>query len=141
MRSLRSYWTPSATFTPRHTFQYLASPYTNFPEGMDAAYDAAGKAEALLVLSGVRVFCPIVYGHSLAKHLPPMSHDWWLQWCRPFMDAAAGIIVLQLPEWEHSRGVFQERETFRKHRKPIRYLGWPQTAESLADSMRHWASV
>ena len=141
MRSLRSYLTLNDTFMPRHPVQYLASPYTDYSDGLDAAYEAAGRANAMLALSGVHVFCPIVYGHALAQFMPAMTHDWWLDWCRPHMDAAAGIIVLQLPGWEKSLGIFAEREVFRMQGKPEHFLGWPVHASTSVDDLRVWFRI
>ena len=48
-------------------FWYLATPYSKFPGGLDAAYVEACKAQALLIKAGVPVFCPISHTHGPAR--------------------------------------------------------------------------
>ena len=41
-------------------FHYLATPYTRYPHGMEAAYREARKCAAMLTDTGVIVFAPVV---------------------------------------------------------------------------------
>ena len=85
-------------------FWYLASPYTHFPEGREAAYTLAVDTTAALLRAGVPVFSPIVHTHppAVAGDLQQASHEFWVGVDQPMMDAAGGIVVLFAPSWEKS---------------------------------------
>lgn len=106
------------------SFWYLATPYSKFPGGLEAAYKAACEQHALLVLAKVPVFCPIGHTHGPAMYgkIPPMQHDIWLPADRPFMDAACGLIVCKLPSWERSFGINEEIQIFMAAGKPVIYM-------------------
>jgi Domain of unknown function (DUF1937) len=108
-------------------FVYLATPYSKFPGGIHAAFRAACEVAGWLVHCRVRVYCPIAHTHpiAIAGNLDPHDHKIWLPADRPFMDAAGGLLVAQLPTWEDSFGIAMEIETFQKAGKPIEYLPWP----------------
>lgn len=106
------------------TFYYLATPYSKFPGGIEAAYVAACEQAAVLVRAGVPVFCPIAHTHGPAIHggIDPLSHEIWLPADAPFMKAACGIIVCKLESWETSYGVAHEIAAFRNAGKPAYYM-------------------
>lgn len=105
----------------RESFFYLASPYSGYPAGLDAAFRAACTNAALLVAAGIPVFCPIAHFHPIAKHgsLDPVDHTIWLPADRPMMDAAHGLIVLMLESWRESVGVAHEIKIFESAGKPV----------------------
>jgi hypothetical protein len=109
------------------SFQYLASPYSRYPAGIDAAHRDACRAAAYLIRRGVHVFCPIAHTHPIALHgaLDPRNHDLWLALDRKMMDAAAGLIVVMMEGWDTSVGIRHEMTVFANARKPISYLDWP----------------
>lgn len=96
------------------TYIYLATPYSKFSGGIEAAYKAACDQAALFVQAGVPVFCPIAHTHGMATHgmLDPLDHETWLDADRPFMDAAKALVVCMLPGWEESYGVECEMKHF-----------------------------
>lgn len=98
------------------SFYYLATPYSKFPDGINAAFRAACEQTALLVRSGIPVFCPIAHTHPVAIHggIDPFSHDIWLPADQPFMEQACGLIFCKLPSWEISYGMNAEREYFQR---------------------------
>lgn len=105
-------------------FWYLATPYTNYPEGRHAAFEMACDCAARLVLEKVGVFCPIAHSHPIADHLMPhhaTDHDLWMGVDQPFMEAAVGLIVVKADGWQESRGVTKEIEHFTAACKPIIY--------------------
>jgi hypothetical protein len=106
------------------TFHYLASPYSRYPHGMEAAFRAACEATAVLMRQGHRVFSPIAHSHPIGVHglLPLTDHNLWMAADRPFMDSASGCLVLMLEGWQESIGVKHEIEVFTKAGKPIEYL-------------------
>lgn len=100
---------------------YLASPYSLYSAGHEAAYVEACVAAADLIRAGYRVYSPIAASHPIATHggLDNMDADLWLDQCAPFMEAAAGIVVLMLEGWQESYGVAHEIERFANMDKPI----------------------
>jgi nucleoside 2-deoxyribosyltransferase len=105
-------------------FWYLATPYTNYPDGHEAAFREASANAALLVRHGVPVFCPIAHTHPMAEHLPAevQDHEFWMEVDAPFMAAAFGAIVLKMPGWQRSRGVSHEIDFFLNRGKPVFYM-------------------
>ena len=108
-------------------FYYLATPYSRYPCGQEAAYFEASRAAAHLMKRGVIVFCPIAHSHSLAVlgGIDPANHDIWIPADQPFMDHAKGLIVAKMLTWQTSHGVRVEIDTFEAAGKPIYYMDWP----------------
>lgn len=103
---------------------YLATPFTRYEMGLDAAcYDATAIA-AKLVDKGFRVFPPITAGHNMAKvgYLDPVDDELWTWYNRGFVEKADACIVACLPGWEESDGVAHEIATFLMAGKPVVYL-------------------
>jgi hypothetical protein len=107
------------------SFFYLATPYSKYPEGPEAAHIAACRIAAALMRFRIPVFSPIAHTHLLSVHgdLKDMEIAFWLDADRPMMDAAHGLIVAQLKGWRESVGVTHEIEVFKKAGKPMFYLG------------------
>jgi nucleoside 2-deoxyribosyltransferase len=104
-------------------FWYLATPYTNHPDGHEAAFLEACETAALLIRSGVPVFSPITHSHSIAACLPGyQTHDFWMNVDKPFMRTAFGAIVVRMKGWRESRGVAYEIEFFQSRGKPVFYI-------------------
>lgn len=108
-------------------FWYLASPYSLFPEGTDAAFRKACFAAGRLIDNGVPVFCPIAHSHPIAFHgcIDPLSHEIWLPADEPFMRAAVGLLVYMMPGWKQSYGIAKETEFFRAAGKPVVEIPYP----------------
>ena len=85
-------------------FWYLGSPYSKYPGGLDAAFDAVVTARGLLVRAGVPCFSPIIHSHMVARlcGIDPLDHSIWLPSERPMLDAACGLIVLKIAGWKES---------------------------------------
>ena len=105
-------------------FWYLASPYSNYAGGREAAFKLAAVESARLIRAGVPVFSPIAHSHPIAEHggIDPLDHDVWLPLDTPMMDAARGLIVLTAEGWNKSRGVLYEINVFWHTRKPMRVM-------------------
>jgi hypothetical protein len=103
------------------SFYYLATPYSKFPDGIEAAFEAACQQTALLVRAGVPVFCPIAMTHPVAIHgaIDPYDHEIWIPADEPFMHQACGLIFCKLPSWEVSYGMKVEREFFQNVGRPV----------------------
>ena len=122
------------TFSPAmkdsevETYWYVATPYSNYIGGLDAAFLAACRVTAALIKAGIRVYCPIAHTHPVAIHggLDPLDHAIWMPADRPLMEAASGLIVVKMQGWGESRGVQEEIKVFKNAGKPIHYLEWPE---------------
>lgn len=108
-------------------FWYLATPYSKHPNGVNAAFCEACRAAAWCIRRLIPVFAPIVHCHPIAVYdgIPLTDHSIWLSADRPMMDAAAGILVCQMPGWNESVGIRHELDVFAAANKPLEYLPWP----------------
>lgn len=106
---------------------YLATPYSKYPAGIEAAFRDAAKATADLLRAGVSVYSPIAHTHPVAVYgkVDPFDHDIWLPFDAAMMERADGIIVLKMTTWDESRGIAYEIEAFKAAGKPIVYLDYP----------------
>src|SRR5262249_1774703 len=79
-------------------YGYLASPYSRYVFGLHTAYQHVCQAAGELLKRGVNVYSPIAHTHSIAvyAHMDPLDHTIWLSADKPMMDAAVGLIVLQM---------------------------------------------
>jgi hypothetical protein len=113
-------------------FYYLTSPYTRYPGGIYAAHADCCREAGLLMRAGISFFSPIAQGHSIARwgDIDALNQRMWMAFDRPMMDAACGLIVLQLPGWEASDGVDEEIKIFSAAGKPIVYM-MPGTVPAL----------
>lgn len=97
-------------------FWYLASPYSKFPNGLEAAFRVAVQACGLFVKAKIPVFSPIVHCHFIADdcHIDPHDHLIWLPAMEPIMRRARGLIMLRAMSWEQSHGMRMEQLEFAK---------------------------
>lgn len=121
---------------PLNGFWYLATPYTKFTHGTEAAFKHACKSAAVLIESGLRVLSPIAHCHPIATHgdIDPLDGPFWQAQLAPMMEAAMGLLVVMMPGWNESAGVAIEIQAFEKMRKPIVWLNWP----SLSVAREFW---
>ena len=105
-------------------YWYLATPYSKYPGGIEAAFILACRAAADLIRAGVRVYSPIVHTHPIAIHggIDPYDHKIWLPAATPFLKAATGLLVLRAESWEQSYGIAEEIKAFDHADKPILYM-------------------
>jgi hypothetical protein len=105
-------------------FWYLATPYSKYPHGLEAAFRLAVEQRGLLLKAGVPVFSPIIHSHPVAMQcgLDPHDHSIWLPSEAPILAAACGLINLAAESWKISFGMMMEREDFQKRGLPIVYM-------------------
>lgn len=104
------------------SFYYLATPYSKYEDGLDAASHDACALAAEFIKQGTNVFCPIAHSHAISDHgLDKTDCVAWLALDRPLLDAADGVIVAMLPGWEESHGVRQEIKWAEEAGKEIIY--------------------
>lgn len=106
------------------SFWYLATPYSKYPAGIEAAFVLAAENTAHLIRAGVPVYSPIAHTHPIAVHggIDPLDHSIWLPADAPLMAAASGLIVLTAETWEVSYGISVEIAAFKAAGKPILYM-------------------
>jgi hypothetical protein len=100
---------------------YLATPYSKYFLGHEAAFSAACGITARLMTYGIAVYSPIAHMHhvALAGDLDPTDHDFWTKVNRPMIDACHGLAVARIFGWDKSRGIEDEVAAFTAAGKPI----------------------
>ena len=125
------------TLKAMRPFVYLATPYTKYHQGLQTAYMEAAQAAALLVRSGVPVFCPITHTHPISVHgkIDPNDHAIWMPADAPFMELAGGLCIFQMPGWNLSKGILIELEAFAARGKPIITPGLSAAGRGIESEM------
>jgi hypothetical protein len=100
---------------------YLATPYSKYPAGIEAAFRDAAALTGRLLVSGLRVYSPIAHTHPVAIYsgLDPFDHKIWLPFDEAMMRAADVLVVAHMDGWEESYGIAHEIKFFADARKPI----------------------
>lgn len=91
---------------------YLASPYSH-PDGFirHCRFLAAMKVTADLLRAGRIVYSPIVHCHEMAReHSFPTEFAFWQNYNFAMIRKSSEFMVLKMPGWEHSHGLFKETE-------------------------------
>ena len=119
-------------------FWYLASPYSKYEGGIEAAFEMACKATAELIRRKVPVYSPIAHTHPIAIHggLDPLDHEIWLPADSPMMKAAHGLIVWKAEGWRESHGIAFEIAEFASDGKPIVLIDPDNFAEEIEKKLR-----
>jgi hypothetical protein len=105
-------------------FWYLASPYSAYPGGTEAAVDDVAYIAARLLALGVPFYCPVAETHTIAATgiIDHLGHEEWMAHDIPILAAARGVLVAGMDGWEYSRGVTEEIEIAREAGKPVLLL-------------------
>lgn len=103
------------------SYWYVATPYSRYPGGHEAAFVAAASHTASLARAGLAVVSPVVATYPLVIHggLRLTTFDEVFPLIGPMMDGTDGMIVVQLEGWDESFGISKERKIFTIGRKPI----------------------
>lgn len=104
---------------------YLASPYSKYPAGREAAFKEACVEAARVMQSGYAVFCPIAHSHSIELEGMDgnvMDGDWWLKQDFEVLKRCDELWVYQMPGWENSYGVTREIQFALNNNIPIKML-------------------
>ena len=108
----------------KHSLVYVATPYSRYADGLDAAYEEACAVTGELLRFHVKAFSPIAHSHGIAKYanIDPLDHQFWMRADKTYIDKADALIVVQLDGWDESVGVAMEIRDFREAGKPIEYI-------------------
>lgn len=104
------------------SFYYLATPYTRYPDGHEAAYAAAVTETARLIAAGHVIFSPIVHSHPLVAHGHGVEFSYWAKFDDVMIRAARGVIVCMLLSWRDSTGIAEEIKLAERLGKPVTYM-------------------
>lgn len=108
-------------------YWYLATPYSNYRGGLEIAFKHACDVAGELLKHGLHIYCPIAHTHPIAVNggIDPYSHELFIPLDKHFMNHAHGLMVVQMPGWEESKGIEIEVDVFVEQKKPIVTLTWP----------------
>lgn len=120
----------------RH-FWYLASPYSKYARGIEAAAGDVAIVAGKLAKMGVKFFSPICHTHiiAMAGGIDPLAHDFWMTFDKPMIAKCDGLMVVMMHGWEESIGVKMEIADFRSTERPVCYIdpysaGWLTSREA-----------
>jgi hypothetical protein len=122
---------------------YLASPYSKYPGGREAAYEAVCKKAAELMLEGENIFCPIAHSHPVETigGIDPekASHDFWLKQDFAVLAKCDKLIVYMMTGWETSFGVQAEIAKAKELNIPIEFYDCVDAYTPLTKIVNTWA--
>ena len=120
-----------------YSLVYLGSPYSKYPDGIEAAFQEVSCIAARLLEQGVNVFCPIAHSHPLAEHggLDPLDHSIWMPANTAYMGKSDALVIATMRSWKQSVGLHHEIEWFAQADKPIFFVD-PETLE--IERMQEW---
>lgn len=100
---------------------YLATPYSDYPQGQLVAFVRAAKLAAKLLYSGVNVYSPIAHMHPMAVYgrLNLLDRALWREFDKAMLAKADVLIVAHLEGWRESEGIAHEVDVFTEAGKPI----------------------
>lgn len=89
---------------------YLASPYSSPDPGiMSERYTKTMIVTAGMLGERQWVFSPIVHCHEMARRLSmPADFEFWREYNYHMLELADEMLILTLPGWEASKGVWAE---------------------------------
>ena len=102
---------------------YLASPYSKYPYGRNAATEAVTKKAAKLMLEGHCIFAPIPHSHAIEQYMDEVKDgDFWLKQDFAVLAGCKELWVYKMPGWDESYGVAKEIEFAEKNKIKVKYL-------------------
>lgn len=109
------------------TLWYMATPYTKYHEGIEAAFQEASYYAAKLLQQGVNVYSPIAHSHPISIHggIDPLDHELWLTFDELLMRRCDGMVIITMVGWGASRGIKAEIDIFNGMQKPVILLAPP----------------
>ncbi len=118
------------------SYWYLATPYTHYELGHEAAFRMASEQAALLMRAGVPVFCPIAHSHPIADFgkLDKVDPEFWRRMDKPMLAQAHGLIYVLAPGYLQSSGMHNEIVETLKAKKPVVMMLIGEVPEVLLNS-------
>lgn len=103
-------------------YHYIASPYTHAdPVIRQRRFEKALDFTAWLAIKyRMWGYSPIVHSHPMVLHHDmPVPMEFWVPWDHAMIHSAVSVIVLQIPGWEVSKGIYSELEYASELGKPV----------------------
>lgn len=99
---------------------FLATPFSLHPRGLDAAFREACFTAELVRRLGLDVYCPIeaTYPLALSTKIDPLDYEFWREAIAPYIKRCDRLLVAMIDGWEQSDGIEHERLEFRRLGKP-----------------------
>ena len=120
------------TETPNRQIEYAASPYWHLRREVRRARATAAAAAVLeMIRHNEAVFSPVVYSAVLQEKDDFSPPEGWYDFDLNFLAVAAGMTILEIPGWEHSRGILIELGFAHAQKLPIRRMEWPKIRKLL----------
>lgn len=107
------------------TMIFLASPYSHENARVRLfRYQCALEFTTKYIAAGQQMFSPIVYGHTIHMADPTINFDakTWENINNTVFQSCRELYVLQLPDWEQSKGVHNEIILAHKYDMKISYM-------------------
>lgn len=103
---------------------YVATPYSKYPGGIEAAFVEACRLTAKLVEAGVAAYSPIAHSHPIATRgrIDPYDYAIWLPLNDVIIQRCDALAVLMMDGWDTSYGVDLEVKAFRTAGKPVFFI-------------------
>ena len=77
------------------------------------------------------MFSPVVYSVVLQEQDNFSPPEGWYDFDLNFLAVAGGLTILEIPGWEHSRGILIELGFARGRGLPVRRMEWPEIRRLL----------
>ncbi len=104
-------------------FWYLATPYSRYSKGIEAAFNDAVSAAATCIKAGVMVFSPIAHSHPIAVAGQIAGHfEQWAALDEAMIAASNGMIVVEMEGWQESAGIKAEIDLCHKLGKSVHFM-------------------
>lgn len=105
---------------PEGEFWYVASPYTKYRDGHDAAVAVVSRVAGRLFDAGISFLSPVAHAYAICKfaNVDKLAHRRWMDLDRPFMLSAYGIVIVRMRGWQDSDGLGEEDDYFVSSGKP-----------------------
>lgn len=104
---------------------YVATPFTLYSAGLEAAFvDACSLMGDLLAAGVTNALSPIVEAYPISLHggLDPLDLAIWKPFCAARMAKSDVLVVGMLPGWEQSSGTQHEIREFVAAGKPVYFM-------------------
>ena len=106
---------------------YVASPYTSgqaSAELMQKRFEFVEKwCAEKMKQTGYCYLSPVVYGHQMAiNNNLPKDWAWWEKIDTDILYSCDSMVVLKMPMWRDSEGIYAEIAFAEKHGIPVEYV-------------------
>ena len=122
---------------------YLSCPYSDpDPKVRECRFNTVNDFAAVLFRAGLSVFSPISHTHPIAEAgCLPVDFAFWKDCDLAFIELCRTLVVLQLPGWGLSHGVYCEIEIAAELGKPLMYARTSTTPHEIREWIKSVSDV